>query len=156
MKRLMLGSLLAFCLVVPMSASGDPPTSDKADGTVADLYPSELHINAISDADGSNARGHFYTRQSPNAPILDEVGDVTCLNVSGNRATVGGRIDRSKLPGFPGEGSGMLFLVVDNGEPGDMDAWLGSFTGLPPTVCPPPGTYAFPHDHGNFVVQDAP
>ena len=45
-----------------MSASGNPPTSDKANGTIKDIFPSTLHVNAISDANGANARGHFYTR----------------------------------------------------------------------------------------------
>src|SRR5918996_6510353 len=114
MKRLLLGALLALCLVVPMGASADPPTLDKVDGTVEDIFPCTLHVNAISNADGSDARGKFYYRADVSTffPAFDEVGEVTCLRVVGNRAFVGGRIDRSKLPALPGEGDGFLFLVT--------------------------------------------
>ena len=65
-------------------------------------------------------------------------------------------IDRSKLPGFPGEGNGFLFIVTDNGEPGDLDTHLDIPTALPPAVCPAPFLFPFPHDHGNYIVHDAP
>jgi hypothetical protein len=157
MKRLLLGALLALCLAVPMGASGNSPNNDKVDGTVADLFPSTLHVNAISDADGTNARGHlWYTADNPGFPfVVDVAGDVTCLNVQGNNASIGMRIDRSKLPGFPGTGNGFLFIVHDDGEPGDMDTHLDIPLATPPTVCPNPVPFPFAHDHGNFVVQDA-
>ncbi len=65
------------------------------------------------------------------------------------------RIERSKLPGFPGEGNGMLFHITDMGEPGDLDTHLDVFLAVPPTTCPPPIPFAFVHDHGNFIVHDA-
>jgi hypothetical protein len=150
----------ALGLIVAASASATqaaPPDSDKVDGTVEDLFPSTLHVNAISDPDGSNARGHlWYTAGNPGFPfVVNVAGDVTCLNVVGNMATIGMRIDRSKLPGFPGEGNGFLFYVTDNGEPGDMDTHLDVPTLVPPTVCPPPIPFPFPHKSGNFIVRDA-
>lgn len=157
MKSMLLWVLLAVCLAVPVAANADSPNNDKVDGTVADLFPSTLHVNAISDADGANARGHlWYTADNPGFPfVVDVAGDVTCLNVQGNNASIGMRIDRSKLPGFPGEGNGFLFIVHDDGEPGTMDTHLDIPLTTPPTVCPNPVPFAFPHDHGNFVVQDA-
>ena len=70
-------------------------------------------MNAISDANGANARGHlWYSAGDPE--FIEVAGEVTCMNVQGNLATVGMSIDRSKLPGFPGEGNGFLFIITDN------------------------------------------
>jgi hypothetical protein len=161
-KRILAPLLLALCLIVPVGASathssGGGPDSDKVDGTVEDLFPSTLHVNAISDPDGTNARGHlWYTADNPSFPfVVDEAGVVTCLNVQGNNATVGMQIDRSKLPGFPGEGNGFLFYVSDYGEPGTMDSHLDIPLATPPTTCPTPVPFAYPQEHGNFVVHDA-
>jgi hypothetical protein len=160
MKRLLVALLLALALVgpTPVNAThspGDGPNSDKVDGTVEDLFPSTLHVNAISDPDGSNARGHLWYTADATGFVFDEAGEVTCLRVVGNNATVGMRIDRSKLPGFPGEGNGFLFYVSDFGEPGDLDSHLDVPLTTPPTVCPPPITFAYPQANGNFVVHDA-
>lgn len=161
MKRMLAPMLLVLCLMVPMVASashspGEGPDSDKVNGTVEDLFPSTLHVNAISDPDGTNARGHLWYTADAAGFVFDEAGDVTCLRVQGNNATIGMRIDRSKLPGFPGEGNGFLFYVSDYGEPGDMDSHLDVPMTVPPTICPNPITFAYPQKSGNFVVHDAP
>jgi hypothetical protein len=157
MKRVLVGALLALFFAVPMSASADSPYVDKVDGTVEDLFPSTLHVNAISEADGTDARGQlWYTADNPGFPfVVDVAGEVTCLNVQGSNASIGMKIDRSKLPGFPGEGNGFLFIVHDDGEPGDMDTHLDIPLTNPPTTCLNPVPFPFAHDHGNFVVQDA-
>jgi hypothetical protein len=153
----------ALCLLVPTIASanhsgGNGPDYDKVDGTVEDLFPSTLHINAISNADGTEPRGHFWYELPAEAPgtiVAEVAGEVTCLRVVGNMASIGVRIDRDKLPGFPGEGQGMLFHVTDMGEPGDLDTHLDIFTLVPPTVCPLPILFPFLHDSGNYIVHDA-
>jgi hypothetical protein len=155
MKRLLLGLLLAFCLAVPVSAIADPPTQDKVDGTLEDIAPTTLHVNAISDANGANPRGHIWYELGDPATI-EFAGDVTCMTVQGNVAAVGGRIDRSKLPGLPGVGNGFLFYIIDNGEPGDMDVHWDTFPTTPPTACPYIDYGPFPSKHGNFIVRDAP
>lgn len=163
MKLILAPLLLAVFLTLPLSASathaeGTGPRHDKADGTVEDLFPSTLHINAISDPGGANARGHFYYRvDNPGAGyVLDDVGDVTCLRVfGGNKAWIGGRVDRSKITGLPAGIVGYLFLVVDNGEPGDTDAHLDFPLTSVPTSCPGAGDHAFPHKRGNYVVHQA-
>jgi hypothetical protein len=98
MKRVLVGALLALFFAVPMSASADSPYVDKVDGTVEDLFPSTLHVNAISEADGTDARGQlWYTADNPGFPfVVDVAGEVTCLNVQGSNASIGMKIDRSK------------------------------------------------------------
>lgn len=165
MKRMLAPLLLALCLLAPIGASashspGDGPDLDKVDGTVEDLARTTLHVNAISNPDGTDPRGHlWYRSQQPGFGPFDEVGSVTCMRVVGNLATVGMRIDRSKLPGLPGEGNGFLFHISDFGEPGagpPPDSHGDIFLPTPPTVCPTPIAFIFAHANGNFVVHDAP
>jgi len=162
MKRMLTAVVMALCLLAwvgasaTRSAGNGPPNSDKVDGTVEDIFPSTLHVGAISDPDGSNARGQmWYTADNPGFTV-DVAGEVTCLNVVGSNATIGMKIDRSKLPGFPGTGNGFLFYVSDYGEPGDMDSHLDVPLNSPPLTCPPPIVFLFPQMHGNFIVRDAP
>lgn len=169
MKRILAPLLLGLCLLVPTTVTashsgGGGPNNDKVNGTLEDTGPTTLHVNAFSDADGTNPGGHFWYRseQTGFGPF-DEVGEVTCLNVfAPGRAWVGGRIDRTKLPGPPGvEGNGFLFLVVDNGEPADAnplqpDSHADFFLATPPTTCPSGGEFFFPYKSGNFVVHQAP
>lgn len=168
MRKLVAPLLLILSLAIPLAASashspgGGGPNQDKVDGTLEDLGPTTLHVNAYSNPDGSNPGGHFWYRSDqPGFGPFDEVGEVTCVNVfAPGHAWVGGRIDRSKLPGFPGEGNGFLFLVVDRGEPADEnpalpDSHADFFSAVPPAVCPAGGTFAFPYKSGNFVVHMA-
>jgi hypothetical protein len=166
MRKLVAPLLLMLSLMVPLAASashspGGGPNQDKVNGTLEDLPGTTLHVNAYSDPDGSNPGGHFYYRSVQSGFLADEVGDVTCVNVfAPDRAWVGGRIDRSKMPGFPGEGNGFLFLVTDTGEPADAnpampDSHADFFLATPPTVCPTGGVFYFPHKSGNFVVHQA-
>jgi hypothetical protein len=167
MKRMLGALVLAVFLVVPVGAvasqsAGGGPSYDKVDGTLEDTGPTTLHVNAFSDANGANPGGHFWYRSQQTNFIFDEVGHVTCLNVfAPDRAWVGGYIDRSKMPGFPGEGNGFLFLIVDTGEPADAnplmpDSHADFFLANPPTVCPTGGVFYFPYKSGNFVVNQAP
>ena len=169
MRRVVAPLLLALFLIVPSAAyashsPGSGPDQDKVDGTLEDTGPTTLHVNAYSDPGGANPGGHFWYRsdQSGFGPF-DEVGDVTCVNVfAPDRAWVGGRIDRSKVPGLPGEeGNGFLFLIVDTGEPADAntlmpDSHADFFYLTAPTVCPTvPLVFYFPYKSGNFVVHEA-
>lgn len=168
MRKLVAPLLLILSLAIPLAASashapGEGPNQDKVDGTLEDLPGTTLHVNAYSDPGGANPGGHFYYRseQAGFGPF-DEVGDVTCVNVfDANHAWVGGRIDRSKIPGLPGEeGNGFLFLVTDTGEPADAnpampDSHADFFLPTPPTTCPTGGQFFFPHKRGNFVVHNA-
>jgi len=157
---------LVVILIIPLGASasqsaGNGPNFDKVDGTLYDLGPTALHVNAYSDPGGANPGGHFWYRSQQTGFESDLVGDVTCVNVfAPDRAWVGGRIDRSKMPGFPGVGNGVLFLIVDTGEPADAntlmpDSHADFYYPNPPTVCPTGGVYYFPYKSGNFVVQEA-
>ena len=62
MKQILTTLLVAVALLVPMAATashsaGDGPNLDKVDGTVEDLAATTLHVNAVSNPDGTDARG---------------------------------------------------------------------------------------------------
>ena len=128
MKRCLfvLASLAATlaCWVTP--AQGQAPSGDSVSGTVREpALPTFLvtwTFNAASGPQGEN----------PTGTVDNEffgTGDVTCLNVQGNRAVIG--------VFFPRTGLNFLIDVVDSDVP-DTIGYDG-ISGPPITVCPPPG-----------------
>lgn len=144
-------------------SNGEGPDYDFVRGTWESATGAKFHVNAKSGPSGEDPKGRFYVEfkeaaeATPPRIPFDFRGEVTCLNVDGNTARVGGRVTHAKgdLPGNPAEGGGFLITVVDNGEPGDNDHAVGlpSPQGVP-DVCPL-RTTANPGQHGNFVVHDA-
>jgi hypothetical protein len=98
-------------------------------------------FDAHSGPSGENPRGSV-TITIDGAVFL--TGPVTCLTVTGNRATVGVE--------FPGFGSFLTFLE-DNAGAGTSDRFGFQPVGTAPTACPV-GAATNPVD-GNFVVHDA-
>jgi hypothetical protein len=169
MKRLLAALTLALLCSVALAVSaanathsnGTGPNHDFVNGSgILDFGPvfgdgatEKFHVDAKSAADGSQAQGKMFL-QEKNFPIDQSFqADVTCLNVVGNSASIGGEVTRSNNPGIP-EGSGVQAFVTDNGEPGDQDRYFGAFTESPPEVCPPPNP-RIASEKGNFVVHDA-
>jgi hypothetical protein len=97
----------------------------------------------------------------PNGEFRTE-GEVTCLRVVGNRATIKYRFKTTHGAGAPPPGWGVQVFVEDNGEPGDgvRDA-NATDAPMPPElfepqagVCEPPRGPYNPVDSGNYVVVD--
>jgi hypothetical protein len=162
--------------VSPASAShsnGAGPPQDQVQGTgridfqgERDVFPTQMHINARSDPDGSDVRGQFVATLDATSVIgigavLRLRGDVTCISVSGDTAQVGGEFTSSNTSIVP-EGSGFLALFEDNGEPGSVQAnattpdqaRIDFLIGPPPTC--PIELFPFPTPvlQGNYVVHD--
>jgi hypothetical protein len=108
-----------------------------------------VDIRASSDADGSNPRGVVTIR----VPEIGQRrrGNVTCLNVQGNTATIGIEIVKAEDPTVVGKGE--LWNVVDNGGSGDEIAGF-AVTEAPPTVCPPL-SFSVPVVSGDYRIFDA-
>jgi hypothetical protein len=123
-----------------------------ADATV------DIHVNAKSGPLGQNAQGQMFVRiSSPTQPEVELRGEVTCLNVVGNLATAGGRLERAE--NFPGGFQTLIVSVQDFGEPGGGPTTPDTFNAQveltpPPTTCPVLPA-AFPSTEGNVVVHDA-
>jgi hypothetical protein len=170
MKR----QLVAFCVgllalaVLPVVAgathsNGKGPKKDFARGTghfegISPIGQTviTMHVNARSGPAGQNPKGRFFVKRDLPTELRVR-GRVTCLNVVGNQAVVGGRIERGRVPDamFP-IGGGILFQFDDNGNGTVIsDRMHGSPTATP-TVCPPPIPAArLPVQRGNFVVHDS-
>src|SRR5687767_10418850 len=64
-------------------------------GTIICCGQPMVHVNAQSREGGVNPRGHFWIRYPSG---VEFGGDVVCLTVIANSATLTGRIDRVKVP----------------------------------------------------------
>lgn len=152
-------------VAVATHSNGEGPKRDLVHGTghFEGINPgsglptdARLHVSARSGPSGENPKGRFFVnREAPTE--LRIRGEVTCLNVVGNQAVVGGRIEGGQTPDavFP-IGGGVLFQFDDNGEGRViLDRMQGSPTSTP-TVCPNPIPAArLTVQQGNFVVHDS-
>jgi hypothetical protein len=104
----------------------------------------DFDVLAQAMPDGSNASGTLTLNGS--------IYRVTCLNVAGSRATVGGRVLSGNV-----STEGLLVTVADNGD-GPMPDVVVSFAFLehPPPSCPAPGTGTALSIEGDVDVHDAP
>jgi hypothetical protein len=165
MKRLLAALFLALVASLALAvnlASATPgnaqgPKTDLAAGTgQTDFFGSEIkvHVNAQSGPSGEDPRGHFSYQAVDPSLDFEISGRVTCLNVVGNRAVVGGVVERSNDPSFPA-GEGVLIFIVDD-DKGAGDGFFAVATDTPET-CPPPPPFEppFPTNQGNWVVHDA-
>ena len=142
-------------------SAGDGPNYDFVRGTATTVLGAKYHVNAKSGPSGEDATGHFFVERKDPAPGLaafDIRGEVTCVNVEGNRAVVGGRVTQAKgdFPANIPEGQGFVFRIIDNGEPNDADFVVGLPVpgGGVPDLCPI-RTTSNPTERGNFIVHDA-
>jgi hypothetical protein len=151
---------LVLAVAVPVAAcsplaEAQTAGEDSAVGNVVTVpfRPVEFVFDARSGPSGQNVNGsvHWIDR----AEFFG--GPVTCLTVTGSRATIG----------FENNGTasdlvkGGFLLVEDNGTPGvGRDNVHGTFVTDPPTVCPP-NTFVFRPEFdlvtsGELSVHDAP
>jgi hypothetical protein len=143
---------LLLAVTAPAGQAGQVSVTGTARHLGADPpYPViQVHVNAFGDATVFNPRGSL----SVDAEGLHSyTGDVTCLSVIGNQATVGIEIVKSSVAAFIGRGE--LWSIVDNGSPGDTDRIAGyEITAAPPVVCPPL-FFNVSVVSGNYVIHDA-
>jgi hypothetical protein len=116
----------------------------------------QVHINALADATGTDARGQVISDMTNATSEGRYVGRVTCLSAFGDpfggRATVGIEIVEARDPAFVGKGQ--LWSVVDGG-PGGEDRIAGfPLTTTPPIACPPLSFNVLVAS-GNYVIHDA-
>jgi hypothetical protein len=137
----------AFC--APAGLPLEPGQCSIIDG---DGVP--FDFDASSGPLGENPMGAVRFESSATAESFIEL-EVTCLQVTVNRASIGGRVTPGSIL-LPG--SGFAFTVLDNAPAPDL---ISGGTG-PPAGPPPPGTPdcgdvfepTFPVQ-GDIVVQDA-
>ena len=150
MKRVLLCVIAAMAViaVTPFAAGanhsdGTGPKFQKANGTGYSSQYGQVHVNADNNDDDL---GHFFIGEDGSPKIQ---GDVTCFEVDGNTALIGG-VQR---------GTGLEFLieVTDDGEPGhegDEHRWRPALPGEAQDCDefgdnPPPA----PIERGNYIVH---
>jgi hypothetical protein len=111
---------------VVASASGGYGFSGTAAGSTFDVHPFTFNVQV--KADGS-VHGHYNYTQVRDGNELFVKGSLTCAVIVGNRAWVGGIIEKSSRASLVG--LDMWFQVQDNGEPGsdetpDMSTTIGA------------------------------
>jgi hypothetical protein len=143
-------------LLLAVTAPAGQASHDSVTGTARHLgadppYPViQVHVNAFADATGLNPRGNLSVDAEG---IHSYTGEVTCLSVIGNQASIGMVIEKSSDPSLIGQGE--LWSVVDNHSFGYSDQIAGyEITPTPPVVCPPL-FFSVPVVSGNYVVHDA-
>jgi hypothetical protein len=111
----------------------------------------DFDFDASSGPLGENPTGAFIWESLPNR----RDGQVTCLQVTGNRASLGGTITAANLPSIVGQW--FAFTVVDN-TPGAPDLISGAtrLPAAPPANTPACGATGEPTSPvtGDIVVQD--
>jgi hypothetical protein len=156
MKRCVL--VILFAVLIPMSLGATSATArlDSVTGTARHLgadppFPViQVHISALADASGANPRG--YVHAVIKTLDIDDRARVICLNVVGNRATVGTEIVKSNDAALVGRGQ--LWSVVDNRRAGPDRIAGHPITPTPPTFCPQL-FFNVPAISGNYVIHDA-
>jgi hypothetical protein len=164
-----LGALTALCIPASAMASHGPtpgPKHDFAAGGGSNGF-FQIGLSAQSGPEGENPRGYVSARSRPNGgfPVPFRFGgEVTCLRVDGNRASIKYRFDHADNPLIVG--GGIQIFVEDNGEPedgqtADQTAFEPPmppplFDASQPSVCSDPNLAAYtPGETGNLVVHDA-
>jgi hypothetical protein len=154
--RTLLAAAALSGLLLGVTAAAGQARQDSVTGTARHLgadppFPViQVHVNAFGDATGFNPRGRLSVKAEG---IHSYTGEVTCLSVVGNQATVGIEIVKSSDPALIGQGE--LWNITDNGSPGDADQIAGfEITPTPPLVCPPL-FFSVPVVSGNYVIRDA-
>jgi hypothetical protein len=158
MRRLLITVAVAG-LLLAVTAPAAQASQDSVTGTGRHFgadppFPLiQVHINALANATGTDARGQVISDMTNATSEGRYVGRVTCLSAFGDpfggRATVGIEIVEARDPALVGKGQ--LWSVVDGGE--------DRIAGFPPTTTPPvacpPLFFDVPVVSGNYVIHDA-
>jgi hypothetical protein len=124
------------------TASQDSVTGSGSAGT------GTFVINAVSGPLGEQPSGTV----TYDLAIGTLAGTVTCVNVTGNLATVGGVVDEGSTAASPGSG----FIVhVQDGQDGEPDLLRLELLGAPPVACPDANLISPSAVTGSIEVVDA-
>jgi hypothetical protein len=154
-SRVLLALLVLVVLLVPATALADHG-QDVARGNYRQFVTEEISFSASSNANTTQADGQFKRIFRGTDPDLIIEGDVDCLIVAGNVATIGGTVTRVRPSGFGAGIQGFRLTVTDTGKfasAPDLSSFV-SFEAAPVTVCTPLAFLA-PINEGEIVVHDS-
>jgi hypothetical protein len=119
---LLITVLAATTMLRPTSAAAPGPSAS-GHGTLLVQDPSgrtvrrQFSFSAKQMSDGT-VQGNAVIHNPEFDPRYDAQFDITCLQVVGNRASLGGSVRKTSDPAFNDEFDAAFFTVFDNGEPG--------------------------------------
>jgi hypothetical protein len=156
MKRLFVAMSLALLVSLAVGAGvayADHGT-DYARGNV-DEGPREWRFSASSNFNGTDPQGTVRYMEANDDPNLVITGEVTCLLVSGNTASIVAEVNTVR--GGTTFAQSMILSMTDSGKfQGLSDTFRGLLSSSPATgVCPPPGTFQSPVVDGEIIVHDS-
>ena len=118
----------------------------------------QFSFSAKVMSDGS-VRGNAILHNPSFDPKYDAHFDITCLQIDGNRASMGGSIRKTSDPVFNDEFDAAFFTVFDNGEPGANNDTISEVffdNVVEPSTCQFIGADDFPQipiESGNVQVS---
>lgn len=149
--------------VVQAADAGDSATGSGDNGFALVVGKSRISASAHASADGVS--GHVRAQGDPDGDDgpttrFTTEGEVTCLEVRGNRAAIKYRFTHAEGSAESFEGGGIQIFIEDNGDAVDATAFdppqrAGVFD-LAAQQCDDPNTRLYdPVESGGFVVTDA-
>ena len=150
---------LGLALLVLTSCSVDEGRTGGRAGDTVDgggVTDSDVFTISASVSDSGEVTGYLAVRNPPEyTPAYVITGPVTCLNVAGNRATIGGLLERLEADDVPDPTvyRGWLFYVEDNAGRPDRISYEYIYE-APVTKCPTPTSRLtrFVMSQGDIVV----
>ncbi len=166
----LIGAAVLAATAAPAAASHEAGTGAEHDfavgaarNTLLEVTPFPADLRLAAHAFSGGVSGHAVgSGVFPPGGAFHVEGEVTCLRVVGNRATIKYRFTHTEGEGAPSEGWGVQVFIEDNGPPGHgvPDANATDLP-MPPAlfdpqadVCELPRGPFNPVDDGNYVVRD--
>lgn len=127
---------------------------DRVDGRGIDGSGNRFSFTAEATGAADRANGSFRYTFNDVDPDRRITGNVTCLLILGNAATVGGVVTNDSFAGQL-EGQSFQVIVNDEAKPGDgFDDFFVFFPAQPP-ACPPPPQFEQNIIDGDIAVLPA-
>lgn len=162
-QRLMTALAVSMAAAVPAAtAQGASDNKDRVQGAGLNgsLVPNRFEVNAQSNPDGTDPKGQGGFQDMPDFKFK---GDVVCLRVSGNQATVVVRYrhEKNQPPQFGGD---VMFLEDNGKSPGPPSPDFITNARITPAQtdafaangCPAPIHPTTPVAQGDIKIDDAP
>ena len=155
-----LAAVLAIGIGGASANAGGAKDHVSGGGSNGSTVDNHFSINALSAADGTDARGKFEFHDTESGPPTERFSaDVKCLRVVDNRATVVGHITNAR-PSSALEGRYVIVRLEDNGPPRkgvSTDEITNAVqpANAPEPACPPPTPLNGSLSHGNIKINDA-
>jgi hypothetical protein len=160
MRRSLLLVGAAFLLLVPAGAHAAAPGTDVVRGRGVDFFGPPFSFRATSNFNGTDPGGTVaLSFNTGPGGLTTFYGEVTCLRVLSNVASIGGRVTKIDPPQAALGGiQSFVIFTSDTGKfnPAPDTATYGVSTAPPPlaTGCPAPAA-GLPLTSGEVVIQDA-